>query len=285
MHPLALRLLACAIFLSLVSPAFAADKTNDKPLEVTVQAGPYQLHACAWFPAGPGPYPVMIFNHGSEKNPAPCGPPDLGYFYQKKGFAFFTFERHGHGASPGEYIMDLQKRAFADHPMNPAAAQSEVVRLQEFYNRDVEAAVAWLKQQEWVDPQRIAMTGISFGGIQTILTAEKGLGIRAFLPFAPAAQSWNPVLADRLKRAIRQTGVPIFIIQAQNDYSTEPCKVLGKELEKKGPPNHAKIYPPFGTTTQDAHWAFGSRKDGIAIWEADVSAFLAATFPDATTPH
>ena len=39
----------------------------------------------------------MIFNHGSEKNPAPCGPPDLGYFYRKKGFAFFTFQRHGHG--------------------------------------------------------------------------------------------------------------------------------------------------------------------------------------------
>jgi alpha-beta hydrolase superfamily lysophospholipase len=179
------------------------------PQEVTIQAGRYQLHGCFWTPDGAGPYPVVIFNHGSEKEPAPCGPPDLGYFYQKKGFAFFTFQRHGHGASPGD------------------AARSEVVGLHELYNKEVESAVLWLKEQKWADVQRIAMTGISFGGIQTILTAEKGLGIRAFLPFAPAAQSWNPVLADRLTRAVRQARAPIFIIQARNDYSVEPSKVLG----------------------------------------------------------
>jgi dienelactone hydrolase len=218
----------------------------------------------------------MIFNHGSEKNPAPCGPPDLADFYQKKGFAFFTFQRHGHGASPGEYILDLQRRAFASHPFSPSAAQSEVVGLQELYNKDVESAVAWLKEQTWADTQRIAMTGISFGGIQTILAAEKGLGIKAFLPFAPAAQSWNPVLGDRLKRAVRQAPAPIFIIQAQNDYSVEPSKALGHELEKKGSPNHAKIYPSFGSTAQDGHWGFGSRRDGIAVWAPDVNAFLDA---------
>ena len=159
--------------------------------------------------------------------------------------------------------------------------QNEVVGLQELlqelYNRDLEAAVAWLEQQNWVDRQHIAMTGISFGGIQTLLTAEKGLGIRAFVAFAPAAQSWNPVLAERLKRAVRQARAPVFIAQAQNDYSLEPAKVLGKELEKKGPPNLAKIYPAFGTTAQDGHWVFASRRDGIAIWEADIDAFLHAT--------
>ena len=109
------------------------------------------------------------------------------------------------------------------------------------------------------------------------LDRGKGARVKAFLPFAPAAQSWNPALADRLKRAVRQARVPIFIIQAQNDYSVEPSKVLGRELEKKGSPNQAKIYPSFGTTTQDGHWGFGSRRDGIAVWAPDVNAFLDET--------
>lgn len=249
---------------------------SDKPTEVTIPAGQYQLHACFWTPDGQRSFPVMIFNHGSEKNPAPCGPPDLGSFYQKKGYAFFTFQRHGHGASPGEYIMDLQRQAYEAHPFDRNAAELDAVRLQELYNKDVESAVAWVKEQKWADAQRIAMTGISFGGIQTLLTAEKGLGIKAFLPFAPAAQSWNPVLADRLKRAVREARAPIFVIQAHNDYSLEPSRILGQELEKKGPPNQAKIYPPFGATTQDGHRAFGSRREGIAIWSLDVNAFLDA---------
>jgi dienelactone hydrolase len=271
-----MRLRVVAFLLLLVFIMWPASAAN-KPQEVTIPAGQYRLHACFWMPDAPGPYPVMIFNHGSEKNPAPCGPPDLGSYYQGKGFAFFTFQRHGHGASPGEYILDLQRQAFMAHPFNRSAAESEVVNLQELYNKDVESAVGWLKEQKWADPERIVMTGISFGGIQTILTAEKGLGIRAFLPFAPAAQSWNPVLADRLKQAVRKAHSPIFVIQAENDYSLEPSKVLGSELKKKGSPNQAKIYPSFGSTTQEGHWGFGAHRDGIAVWAPDVDAFLELT--------
>jgi len=114
-------------------------------------------------------------------------------------------------------------------------------------------------------------------GPYPVMTAEKGLGIRAFVAFAPAAQSWNPVLAERLKQAVRQAQAPILIIQAQNDYSVEPGEVLGVELRKKGFPNAAKIYPPFGTSAQDGHWGFGARRDGIAVWALDVKAFLDAT--------
>jgi hypothetical protein len=46
-----------------------------------------------------------------------------------------------------------------------------------------------------------------------------------------------------------------------------------------------EIYPPFGTTAQDGHWRFGSRRDGIAIWGADVTAFLDAAFHEASTPR
>jgi hypothetical protein len=53
-------------------------------------------------------------------------------------------------------------------------------------------------------------------------------------------------------------------------------------VEKKGAPNHAKIYPSFGGTAQDGHWKFGSRRDGIAVWAPEVDSFLDATLPQAT---
>ena len=264
------RFVLLALFLALPLEAL------DPPAEVTIPAGAYRLHGCVWSPEGTAPHPVMIYNHGSEQKPQPCGPVDLAGFYQKQGWAFVAFQRHGHDPSPGEYIGDLQKKAFAAHPMDRPAAQREIIQLHELYNLDVEAMVAWVKGQKWADSNRIAMTGISYGGIQTILTAEKGLGVRAFLPFAPAAQSWNPVLAERLKAAVRKAAAPVFIIQAENDYSVEPSKVLGAELAKKGSPNHAKIYPHFGETTQQAHGWFGSRAAGIAIWSPDVLEFLNA---------
>jgi dienelactone hydrolase len=251
-------------------------RASDRPQEVTISAGQYQLHGCFQTPEGPPPYPVMIFNHGSEKNPAPCGPPALADLYQRRGFAFFTFQRHGHGASPGEYIMDIQRRAYLTHPFDGSAAQREMISVQELYNRDVESAVRWVRGQEWADSHRIVMSGISFGGIQTLLTAEKGLGIRAFVAFAPAAQSWNPALGERLKQAVRGAHEPVFVIQAQNDYSLEPSRALGIELDKKGAPNQAKIYPSFGSTAQDGHWRFAASPQGSSYWAPDVFVFLQA---------
>lgn len=57
--------------------------------------------------------------------------------------------------------------------------QKFAVEQHEKYNEDVFAAVAWLKQQPFVDRNRMGVSGVSYGGIQTLLTAQKGLGLRA----------------------------------------------------------------------------------------------------------
>ena len=151
--------------------------------------------------------------------------------------------------------MDLQPKC---------ASQDCVIQLHELYNKDVVAAVDWLKAQAFVDKQKIVMSGVSFGGIQTLLTAESDLGIRAFVAFAPAAMSWKsfPDLRARLLRAEEKAQRPIFLIQAEGDYNTGPYEMLGTYLLKKGGMNKAKLYARFGSTNQEAHRAFCDKNRG-----------------------
>jgi polyhydroxybutyrate depolymerase len=86
-------------------PVSTADQT-----EVTIEAHGNQLAGCITRPAGPGPFPAIIYNHGSEKNPRRCGPPELVKTYVDHGYLVFAFQRHGHGQSTGDYIGDIEKQ-------------------------------------------------------------------------------------------------------------------------------------------------------------------------------
>jgi dienelactone hydrolase len=188
---------------------------------------------------------------------------------------FFAFQRRGHGASEGPYIGDLQKQINWQFPIGPAR-RTETILLHEDYNADVTTAVRYLLSRPDVDPNRVVMTGVSYGGIQSLLSAEKGLGLRGFVVFAPGAQSWsNLFLRERLAHATRNARAPIFLAQAQNDFSTGPIELLGPIVEAKGPPSHAILYPAFGTTPQQGHGGFAVH-GGIAVWRSDVSKFLSA---------
>jgi dienelactone hydrolase len=217
-------------------------------------------------------YPAIIYNHGSELNPN--GVPFLAKLYLDHGYIFFAPDRHGQGLSKdaGPYHVDEQNK-FRGTP----EFEKMLVRLHELYNRDVIAAVEWLKNQPYVEPNHVAMTGISFGGIQTLLTAEKDPGIRAYVPFAPAAQSWKAAeLRDRLIKAVRNEKAPMFIIQATGDYNLGPVTELGAVLNAKGNADRWKsmLYPQFGCTNQDAHARFAMHCEGIAIWDQHVLTFL-----------
>jgi len=133
-----------------------------------------------------------------------------------------------------------------------------------------------LKSQPFVDATRVAISGCSYGGIQTLLTGERALDIKALIPFAPAAMSWegNPPLQERLKRAVDQAKAPIFLLQAENDYSLAPSHELSKEANKKHADFQSKIYPAVGNGHQDAHWKFCTA--ATDLWGQDVLAFLEA---------
>ena len=151
-----------------------------------------------------------------------------------------------------------------------------MVELQQVELEDVIASLNYLKSLPFVDPAKIAISGCSYGGIQTLLAGERDLGVKALVPFAPGAMSWeqNSLLQERLIRAIDLAKAPIFLIQAENDYSLAPSRVLGKEAIKQEKNFQSKIYPAFGSHHQDGHWGFCS--SATDVWGEDVLSFLDA---------
>jgi len=208
-------------------------------------------------PAGAGPFPVVVWNHGAEQRPG--WQPELAHFYVQHGWAFFLPHRRGHGRSPGAYIGDERDDA-------------KVLAMQEEHNDDVVAAIDWVKRQAKIDPARVVVSGCSYGGIQTMITAARPVGIRAAVPFAPGAMRWrySEGLQRRLIRAAREARVPELLIQADNDYDLSPSKLAGAELERAGH-GRARIYPAFGTGAQSGH---GFCVNGFDVWGPDVLAFL-----------
>jgi carboxymethylenebutenolidase len=251
-------------------PITAIAQSPPTPVEVTFPSGNLVLHGFLYKPEGKGPFPAVLWNHGSERRPGWL--PELAPLFLGKGYVFFTPHRRGHGRSPGEYVMDLLERA--NQSGGPQARSRKLVELMELHLEDQMAAVAYLKGVPEVDPQRIAVAGCSFGGIQTVLMAEKGLGLRGAVDFAGAAQNWqhSPDLRSRMIQAVQHSQMAIFFIQAKNDYDISPSHDLAAAMEKSAKPHALQIFPSFGKSNQDAH-EFCIH--GGEIWAPQVFSFLA----------
>lgn len=241
---------------------------------VTFKSGDLTLVGYLFRPNGTGPFPTVVWNHGSERNPG-GGPQfdSVAAVFVPAGYAVFAPMRRGHSDSEGEYVVDATQREAAANGF--AAGQRLATRLLESSQLDDQlSGLAFVKKQPFVDTTRLVVAGCSYGGIQTLLGAERGAGYRAAVSISPAALSWrgNPDLRERLEQAVTRISIPVFLIQPPKDASLEPANVLGPLLEKRNSSNRVKIYPAVGPEDQQVH-CFGGAK-GMHVWAADVVAFL-----------
>jgi carboxymethylenebutenolidase len=223
-------------------------------------------------PDGPGPFPAVVWNHGSEKNPG--GGPQfdaVARVFVPHGYVVFAPIRRGHEMSDGRYILD--ERDEARRRGGPFDAQRTIVHLLETEQLDDQlAGLEYVRRLEYVDPSRIVVAGCSFGGIQTLLGAERGV-YKAALSISPAAQSWdNALLRERLLRAVRKIEVPVMLVQPAKDDSLDPSRVLGAEFTKLKKPFVGKVYPATGPEDEQRHCFGGAR--GMHVWANDAIAFL-----------
>lgn len=238
---------------------------------VVVQSGNLKLHAQIWRPEGKGKFPAILFNHGRGGIPhpeiiAPC--------FVKHGYVFLALARRGEwlSADQGEYIDNL-----IDHERESkgidAAKKLQVNLMETDHLNDSLAGLAYLKKLPYVEANRIAVVGHSFGGSLTLLLAERDHTIRAAVNFGGGAATWDDssYLRERLISAVKHLNTPVFFLFAENDFSTNPGKVLSAEMARLKKPQQLKIYPPLGKTPNEGH-ALIYR--ALPTWENDVFTFL-----------
>jgi carboxymethylenebutenolidase len=245
------------------APSAQPPQSNEsklKPELVTFKSGELTLSGFLYKPDGVGPFPAIVYNHGSEPLPGPM--PGQADFYVAHGFVLFVPHRRGHGRS---------KDAGSAEPLGEGP---EVIEALVTQNDDVLAAIAYVAALPYVNPKRIAVAGCSYGGIETLLAAERATGIYAAVDFAGGAMRWesDPALQERMKTAARNAKVPVMFVQAENDFSTGPSKVLSAEMNTANKPMQLKIYPANGTSPTEGHH-FCAGGDHPA-WGDDVLAFL-----------
>jgi len=240
---------------------------------VAVSSGALRLNALVWKPAGPGPFPAVLFNHGSGPTD-PARAAILGPIFSRHGYVFLYLFRRGDGLSAGQgtFLGDLLNREGTSRG-EESRNRLQLQLLTTDHLDDVRAGLSFLKSMSEVDPRRIAVAGHSFGAQLAILAAEEDSSLRAAVCFAPAAASWNksPELRSRLLAAVRRTSVPVLLIYAANDFSTVPGEALAAELRKSGKPEELKIYAAVGRTADEGHDAVYR---ATSVWEADVLNFL-----------
>ena len=278
-----MRVRTLAFLFALISVALAIDRhVSIIPETVVVPSGKLRLKAFLWKPSGPGPFPAVLFCHGSGGADAEhtAGLPitkaaeKLAPLFLKHGYAFLYVFRRGQGlsADQGPFMQEILRQEEAAKGKE-ARQHLQFMLATTDHLDDVLAALAFLKGAPAIDARRIAIVGHSFGGQLTLLAAERDNTIRAAVTFAAAADSWerSPELRERLRGAADKATVPIMLIQAANDYSTAPSQELANELERLHRAHLLKIYPAVGQTADDGH---NFLYLAIPQWEHDVFGFL-----------
>lgn len=231
---------------------------------------PATLEATLYRPAGKGPHPVLLFNHGSTGGGAVAlsvtlRPSRQAPFFVERGFAVLAPMRRGRGASDGAH-------AEYEGTCAPDVLGAGLTRAIE----DVDAAMVYLRAQPWADPDRILVSGQSRGGILSVAYAAERPGtVRGVINFAGG---WTSQRCDEGGRGFNQatfasaggrTRIPMLWLYAEEDgyYSAEWIRRYHEAFAQAGGVATLRVFPALGA---DGHRLV----DRVEIWKGAADDFL-----------
>src|SRR5262245_55308560 len=264
---LVLLMLVVAI-LSVGVPTMAAGSVASEAVhtEVFYPSGSLRIQAYIYKPDGDGPFPIVIYNHGSRDGRERVSIPQryIGRMLVSAGYVVFVPERRGYGKSEGITWREEVRTEFQLVP-----------RLQRETD-DVLAGVDYLRTLPFADTKRIGIMGWSFGGVVTMFAVSRSGVFAAAVDQAGGALSWtNSDLRGALIAAALKGTTPTLFLVAQNDRTVASIITLADIFKKRGTPHRSVIYAPWPSGASAGtlgHAIFSA--DGAAVWEADVVEFL-----------
>lgn len=161
--------------LSLILPEHAnAQERAMVPLAIDGEQ--VRLATITYKPAGIGPFPVLIFHHGSTgggRDPSTFrlsyDPVSLARWFTARGYAVVLPQRRGRGGSEGLYdegfAADRSKGYTCEEERSLAGAEHAL--------RDIDAVTTAILAQPFVDRSRVLVGGNSRGGILAVAWAGR----------------------------------------------------------------------------------------------------------------
>ncbi|MFD2368171.1 dienelactone hydrolase family protein [Pseudoduganella sp. GCM10020061] len=273
---LSARTLASAIALcAALTPSLSVQQ--ELPLDyrlnehvVQIPAGPghmSMLETTVFKPNGPGPFPLLIINHGKDLGRPSDQPRDrfihMATAFVKRGYAVIVPMREGFAASTGRY------RDHGCDMTNNGYAQAENIR----------DAVHYARAQPWVDEDRIIIAGQSYGGLATIALGTHALpGVRGLINFAGGLADtdkrcdWRSSLVEAFGNYGRKNILPTLWMYGVNDSLFDPELVGRMHNAFVGAGGRARLVQ-YGAFKRDAHGMVSSR-DGEKVWLPETERFL-----------
>ncbi|WP_028226021.1 dienelactone hydrolase family protein [Paraburkholderia ferrariae] len=252
-------------------PAVRAD-LNEQVIRIPVDGdGSVTLETTIYRPDGPGPFPMIVFNHGKipgdPRYQSRSDPVSFAREFVRRGYVVVAPNRRGFAGSGGTYEQDGCD--VASNGLGQAA--------------DVAATIDYMAKQPYVDANHIAVAGTSHGGLATIAYGtEAAKGVRALINFSgglrqDACTGWQDNLTQAFGGYGGKARVASLWLYGDNDSVWTPDLVTkmfaAYHAADAAGPASAKLVD-FGSYKNDAHRLVGDR-DGVQVWWPMVEAFLA----------
>lgn len=234
-------------------------------------ARPVTLHVNLVTPDGPGPFPLVVFNHGSNGIPALQASYDYDhhmgtYYFLSRGYAVASPMLRGFGGSGGHQNDDFGCRL-------DAAARDNA--------KDILAVVDQLAKLPKLDTSRIVVAGSSFGGWNALAVGSmRDARVKAVVNFHGGVRTTTCDASDEaLRRGARNFGktsrVPSLWLYGDNDslFPKALWQAMRQAYVAEG--GLAEIVA-YGTFQSDSHGLL-SIPSALNLYAAKLDAFLTQT--------